>query len=147
MSTGSVRAAVAEAKTKSARNADIAFIESFEQPIRVRLRDHSVRHSLLNARTHFSYVGRLDGVFYSLHIYIGSLSQLVERLATLQSCTQFISCHVQGFCGSFQFSLTQPSAMPITGRISVQWCCRCGRRTLCIHVPCANNPDDQQCNQ
>src|SRR6185295_8685392 len=52
-------------EAKGTRNADEAFVEAFEEPIRVCLRDRSIRHSLLDARAHFSCVCRLDGVLHS----------------------------------------------------------------------------------
>src|SRR6185369_2803796 len=47
-------------KTKGTRYTDVAFIESFVQPIRVGLGDCPILDCLCNACTHLSYMRSLD---------------------------------------------------------------------------------------
>jgi hypothetical protein len=108
------------AKAESARSADEAFIEAFEEPICMFLRDRSIGQSLLNTVTHFRCLRGLDRVLYILNIYASLSCQFLKRLSTPQRVDQFIGCHIERFGGGLQ--TLQPKAATAARTASpMQW--------------------------
>src|SRR5215208_1949295 len=106
-------------KAECARSADKAFIKTFQEPVRVLLRDGSIVQRLLNAIAHFGRVRSLDRSLYIGDIHACISGDLLEGLTTLQRRAEFIGRHIEDLGGGGQFHVTEPRAVPISMSFSI----------------------------
>jgi len=95
-------------KCEGSRHTDVAFVETFQQPVCICLGDRFISHSLLYAVAHFGCMGSLDRILHFLDVQILISGYLIKRLVALQRRGQFIGGHTKHFCRGFQFDLHRP---------------------------------------
>ena len=74
-----MRAAKAEAGS-----IEETFIETFQQPVRLFLRDRSIRNTRFDANTHLFGMGSTDCIAHLLDVHAGSSGEIIQRLAFFQ---------------------------------------------------------------